>query len=61
MPSGQRLSMYQIEEVTAWRVIGEDGNPVDDDLYEDYDEAYNALLDYRDEEDVEESVRNERW
>lgn len=53
--------MYQIEEVTAWRVIGEDGNPVDDDLYEDYDEAYNALLDYRDEEDVEESVRNERW
>lgn len=52
--------MYQIEEVTVWRVIAEDGTAVSK-LYDDYDEAYNELEAYKEAEDYEESARNERW
>ena len=52
--------MYQIEEITAWRIITEDGTAVSG-LFEDYDDAYNELEAYREAEDYEESMRNERW
>ncbi len=54
------MTRFEIEEVTAWRIITEDGYPVSL-LFDDYDDAVNELEAYKEAEDYEESARNERW
>lgn len=54
------MTRYELDEVTAWRVITEDGTVVSG-LFSDYDEALNELEAYKEAEDYEESARNERW
>ena len=59
--SGQRCSMWKIEEITAYKVYDDVSGEYIDEIFEEEYEAENCIEELKESESVAEMVRNERW